>query len=142
MLHAWATDPAASFVYYDFFAHPVYSVAWLLAVPIWREFHFYWVHRFSHIKPVYKAVHYLHHKNSNPGPWSGLVGPPFPLPHLPCRPLVRPGRSSVCVLPLLLLPQRHLGGGALSEGCVHGRGGMGQTLTPPNLRLLSRPCTR
>jgi len=54
-------------------AHPVWFVVWILAIPFWREFHFYWVHRFIHWKPMYKYVHYLHHKNVNPNPWSGMA---------------------------------------------------------------------
>src|SRR5690349_15266192 len=53
--------------------HPVYFVLGFAAIPFWREFHFYWTHRLIHWKPLYKHVHYLHHKNVNPGPWSGLA---------------------------------------------------------------------
>jgi sterol desaturase/sphingolipid hydroxylase (fatty acid hydroxylase superfamily) len=53
--------------------HPVYCTLMLIALPFWREFHFYWIHRAIHIKPLYKYVHYLHHKNVNPGPWSGMA---------------------------------------------------------------------
>ena len=53
--------------------HPVYFVLWFFAIPLWREFHFYWVHRLIHWKPLYKHVHYLHHKNINPNPWSGMA---------------------------------------------------------------------
>ena len=52
--------------------HPFYCVGLMLLLPLWREFHFYWVHRAIHWKPMYKYVHYLHHKNVQPGPWSGL----------------------------------------------------------------------
>ena len=53
--------------------HPVWFVAWFFLIPIWREFHFYWVHRLIHWKPLYKHVHSLHHKNSNPITWSGMA---------------------------------------------------------------------
>ena len=53
--------------------HPVLFVAWILVIPFWREFHFYWVHRAIHWKPLYKHVHYLHHKNVNPISWSGMA---------------------------------------------------------------------
>jgi sterol desaturase/sphingolipid hydroxylase (fatty acid hydroxylase superfamily) len=53
--------------------HPVYFVALMTLIPLWREFHFYWIHRLIHWKPIYLRVHYLHHKNVNPGPWSGLA---------------------------------------------------------------------
>ena len=58
--------------YVSWTEHPVYCTVWLLLIPIWREFHFYWIHRAIHWKPLYKYVHYLHHKNVQPGPWSGL----------------------------------------------------------------------
>lgn len=57
----------------DWATHPVAFVAWFFAIPVWREFHFYWVHRLIHWKPLYKRVHYLHHKNSNPNAWSGMA---------------------------------------------------------------------
>lgn len=78
-LWAWQTAGATA-VYVDWWACPLYSVAWLLLIPIWREFHFYWAHRLLHVKVLYKRVHYLHHKNVNPGPWSGLAM--HPVEHL------------------------------------------------------------
>ena len=51
---------------------PVYCVLLLLGIPMFRQFHFYWTHRLTHWKPLYKSAHYLHHRNTNPGPWSGL----------------------------------------------------------------------
>ena len=53
--------------------NPVWFVAWFFIIPFWREFHFYWVHRLIHWKPLYKHVHYLHHKNKNPNAWSGMA---------------------------------------------------------------------
>ena len=41
--------------------------------PLFREVHFYLVHRLIHWPPLYRAVHSLHHNNANPGPWSGLA---------------------------------------------------------------------
>jgi sterol desaturase/sphingolipid hydroxylase (fatty acid hydroxylase superfamily) len=58
--------------YVSWTEHPVYCVVWLCLLPVWREFHFYWTHRLIHWKPLYKYVHYLHHKNVHPGPWSGI----------------------------------------------------------------------
>jgi sterol desaturase/sphingolipid hydroxylase (fatty acid hydroxylase superfamily) len=63
--------------YVDWAKHPVYFAVWLCVIPFWREFHFYWIHRAIHWKPLYKMVHYLHHKNVNPGPWSGLAMHPI-----------------------------------------------------------------
>ena len=59
---------------------PVYSVLLLIAVIVFRQVHFYWVHRFTHWKPLYKSAHYLHHRNVNIGPWSGLSM--HPIEHL------------------------------------------------------------
>jgi lathosterol oxidase len=53
--------------------HPGWFVAWFFVIPLWREFHFYWVHRLIHWKPLYQRVHYLHHKNTNPNTWSGMA---------------------------------------------------------------------
>ena len=52
--------------------HPVWFVLWLLLIPIWSAFHFYWVHRLLHVPFLYRHVHSLHHRNVNVGPWSGL----------------------------------------------------------------------
>ena len=57
----------------DWATHPGWFIAWFFLIPFWREFHFYWVHRLIHWKPLYKRVHYLHHKNSNPNAWSGMA---------------------------------------------------------------------
>lgn len=56
---------------------PVYNAAWLFCIPFWRELHFYLGHRLLHVKALYPHVHALHHKNSNPGPWSGLAMHPI-----------------------------------------------------------------
>ena len=75
----------------DWKAHPVYCALWLCAIPFWREFHFYWIHRLIHWQPLYKAVHYLHHKNINVGPWSGMAM--HPVEH---RPLFQRGADPLC----------------------------------------------
>ena len=38
---------------------------------IWQSFHFYCYHRLLHIPILYKIAHSVHHRNVNPGPWSG-----------------------------------------------------------------------
>lgn len=53
--------------------HPVYLAVVMLLIPLFREVHFYLVHRLIHWPPLYRAVHRLHHNNANPGPWSGLA---------------------------------------------------------------------
>ena len=39
---------------------------------LWSVTHFYCIHRVLHMRWVYDHVHYLHHRNVNTGPWSGL----------------------------------------------------------------------
>jgi len=53
-------------------ANPVWFVVLMLLIPLWREVHFYCIHRMIHWPPLYRTVHKLHHNNINPGPWSGL----------------------------------------------------------------------
>jgi hypothetical protein len=78
-MYAWAHGwlPGA---YFDFWSRPGYSLALWAVIPLWREFHFYFVHRLIHWKPLYRAVHYLHHKNVNPIAWSGMAM--HPVEHL------------------------------------------------------------
>ena len=66
--------------YVSFETNPVWFVILMLLVPFWRNFHFYWIHRLIHWKPLYDTVHYLHHKNVNVGPWSGMAM--HPVEHL------------------------------------------------------------
>merc|ERR1711973_712258 len=49
-------------------------------VPLYREFHFYFAHRFIHISALYKYIHSLHHRNTDIEPFSGLCM--HPLEHL------------------------------------------------------------
>ena len=60
--------------------NPVYFVAMLIVVIAWSTAHFYFVHRFLHFPAVYKVAHELHHRNVNPGPWTGISM--HPLEHL------------------------------------------------------------
>ncbi len=58
----------------------VYITAMCLAVPLWSVFHFYLIHRLLHTRWLYDNAHYLHHRNVNTGPWSGISM--HPLEHL------------------------------------------------------------
>jgi sterol desaturase/sphingolipid hydroxylase (fatty acid hydroxylase superfamily) len=59
---------------------PVAFILLLFGVLIFRHVHFYLIHRLIHFKPLYRISHYLHHKNVNIGPWSGLSM--HPIEHL------------------------------------------------------------
>jgi sterol desaturase/sphingolipid hydroxylase (fatty acid hydroxylase superfamily) len=58
--------------YVDWRTHPVYCLLLMCFIPLFHEVHFYMVHRLIHWQPLYRYIHSLHHKNVNPGPWSGL----------------------------------------------------------------------
>jgi sterol desaturase/sphingolipid hydroxylase (fatty acid hydroxylase superfamily) len=60
--------------------HPVYCVLLVVLMPFWNDIHFYTIHRLIHWPPLYRSVHYLHHKNVNVGPWSGVAM--HPIEHL------------------------------------------------------------
>ena len=47
------------------------SLFWLSSI------HFYANHRLLHIKLLYETVHFVHHRNVNTGPWSGISMHPF-----------------------------------------------------------------
>tara|TARA_B110000467_G_scaffold45815_1_gene41961 strand:+ start:489 stop:1514 length:1026 start_codon:yes stop_codon:yes gene_type:complete len=52
--------------------NPLVFTAIFLIVPFVHEVGFYFAHRFLHWPPLYRIAHKLHHRNTNPGPWSGL----------------------------------------------------------------------
>ena len=52
--------------------NPVGFGALFFLVPFVHEVGFYFAHRLLHWPPLYRIAHQLHHRNTNPGPWSGL----------------------------------------------------------------------
>lgn len=52
--------------------HPVWFLALFVIIPLFGNFHFYWIHRLIHWQPLYARVHHLHHRNIVTGPWSGF----------------------------------------------------------------------
>jgi sterol desaturase/sphingolipid hydroxylase (fatty acid hydroxylase superfamily) len=42
-----------------------------------HDAYFYWMHRFMHWKPVYRAIHVVHHRSRNPSPWAALAFHPL-----------------------------------------------------------------
>jgi len=55
-------------------------VGWTIALPALHDVHFYFIHRFIHIRPLYKFVHSLHHRNNDIEPFCGLCM--HPIEHL------------------------------------------------------------
>ena len=59
---------------------PIYCSLLMFVLPFFHAVHFYVAHRLIHWPPLYNTVHYLHHANINPSPWSGLAM--HPVEHL------------------------------------------------------------
>lgn len=70
-LHLWATGkvgytPEAAASWYTL-------VGWTLALPVLHDVHFYFIHRMIHIRPLYRFVHSLHHRNNDTEPFCGIA---------------------------------------------------------------------
>jgi len=82
-MRAWATGKlpyltdADAFGTWSGLANFVASCFW---VPLFRSWHFYFAHRGLHIRPLYKYVHSLHHRNTDIEPFAGLCM--HPIEHL------------------------------------------------------------
>jgi sterol desaturase/sphingolipid hydroxylase (fatty acid hydroxylase superfamily) len=82
-MRLWATGKLPFVSDADVFATPrsaAIAALWTLAIPAWRELHFYWAHRLLHVRALYRFVHALHHRNVDPEPFSGLCM--HPVEHL------------------------------------------------------------
>jgi sterol desaturase/sphingolipid hydroxylase (fatty acid hydroxylase superfamily) len=58
-------------LYFDFGERPIWY--YILCFPIMTILHdtyFYWMHRAIHHPKIFKTVHLLHHKSTNPSPWA------------------------------------------------------------------------
>ncbi|CAF1116724.1 unnamed protein product [Rotaria sordida] len=79
--------PSSQLIYYnDFWSCLFFSIIILSIVIYWKAFHFYVIHRITHLwwsvqnsfregdigAFLYRYFHSLHHQSRNPGPWSGL----------------------------------------------------------------------
>lgn len=71
VLFLWAFA-SGKIPYLEFATAPVWFIAFFFLIPLWRELHFYLIHRLIHWGPFYHWIHKVHHNNVNPGPWSSL----------------------------------------------------------------------
>ena len=51
----------------------VYLAAWCVGAFLWSVTHFYLNHRLLHTRWLYDHAHYMHHRNVNTGPWTGIA---------------------------------------------------------------------
>ncbi len=59
--------------YVDPRENPVWFILLWMLIPLYRELHFYLIHRLIHWPPLYRTVHKVHHYNNNPTPWSAIA---------------------------------------------------------------------
>ncbi len=55
-------------------AYYLFTFVWLIFL---HDTYFYWLHRLIHTKPLFKAVHRVHHLSTNPSPWTAYSLHPF-----------------------------------------------------------------
>eukprot|EP00036_Acanthoecidae_sp_10tr_P012435 CAMPEP_0206285448 /NCGR_PEP_ID=MMETSP0106_2-20121207/103_1 /ASSEMBLY_ACC=CAM_ASM_000206 /TAXON_ID=81532 /ORGANISM="Acanthoeca-like sp., Strain 10tr" /LENGTH=438 /DNA_ID=CAMNT_0053715965 /DNA_START=24 /DNA_END=1340 /DNA_ORIENTATION=+ len=82
-VHMWATGKLGYVSDQEVISSPraaLATLAWLVAIPVWRGAHFYFAHRFIHIGALYKFVHSLHHRNGDIEPFAGMAM--HPVEHL------------------------------------------------------------
>ena len=56
--------------------NPVLFIVLILLIPYWNAVHFEVQHRLLHWPPLFRWVHFRHHRNVNLAPWSGLTQHP------------------------------------------------------------------
>lgn len=58
-----------------------YSASYYIFSWIWMFFlhdtYFYWIHRMMHQPKLYRKIHLIHHKSTNPSPWTAYSFHPF-----------------------------------------------------------------
>lgn len=58
-------------IYLDFYEYGwIYFVFSLMLMLIFNDTYFYWTHRLMHHPKIYRYVHSVHHKSTNPSPWA------------------------------------------------------------------------
>lgn len=55
-------------------AYYIFTWIWMLAV---HDTYFYWMHRTMHHPKLFKYVHLIHHKSTNPSPWTAYAFHPI-----------------------------------------------------------------
>lgn len=57
------------------------GAVWFVASLVWmvllHDAYFYWMHRLMHTRYLYRHVHLVHHRSTNPSPWTAYAFHPF-----------------------------------------------------------------
>ena len=65
-------------LYYDIneysTAYYIFSWVWMIVV---HDAYFYWMHRMMHHPKLFKHIHLIHHKSTNPSPWTAYAFHPL-----------------------------------------------------------------
>lgn len=65
-------------IYFDFNKYStlyyIFSWIWMFAL---HDTYFYWIHRIMHHPKLYRKIHLIHHKSTNPSPWTAYAFHPF-----------------------------------------------------------------
>ena len=81
MVHCYATGRMPYLSDDEAWSSPLHGIPhfilWTIAVPLFREVHFYFAHRLIHIKSFYTYVHAVHHRNTDIEPFSGICMHPI-----------------------------------------------------------------
>lgn len=85
-----------------------------MLIPVWRDIHFYFAHRFLHYRELYMQVHSLHHRNTDVEPFSGLCM--HPIEHLYYFSCILPSLVFLCSPFAFVWNGAHL---LLSPGASH-----------------------
>lgn len=55
-------------------AYYAFTFIWMFLL---HDAYFYWIHRLMHHPKIFKYVHLIHHKSTNPSPWTAYAFHPF-----------------------------------------------------------------
>lgn len=65
-------------IYFDFneYGTVYYILSWFWMFFL-HDTYFYWMHRMMHHPKLYRKIHLIHHKSTNPSPWTAYAFHPF-----------------------------------------------------------------
>ncbi len=65
-------------IYFDFneYGTVYYILSWFWMFFL-HDTYFYWIHRMMHHPKLYRKIHLIHHKSTNPSPWTAYAFHPF-----------------------------------------------------------------